>query len=62
MKNLRSQLIDDFIQFGKGNSPMSPTDLQDACHTVEHLGLRFRDELISKVSRFLINPYQELFA
>ncbi|CAD8075883.1 unnamed protein product [Paramecium primaurelia] len=61
IKDLKLQLIDDFILFQKGTNLMQIKDLQDACQTVEHLGLKFRDELIQKVCKYIISPYQELF-
>ena len=61
VKELKLQLIDDYILFGKGNSLMTPSELQEACSTVEHLGLKFKDELVTKICKFVIGPYQELF-
>lgn len=62
IKGLKLQLIDDFLLFGKGNSLQSAQEMQEACAAVETMGLKFKSELVKRICKFIIDPYQELFA
>ena len=61
IRELKLQLEEDFINFGKGSSALKPQNLAEACDVVEVLGPAFKNEIVKKVCSLILKPYNETF-
>lgn len=62
IRELKTQIIEDFTAFGQGTNTFSPETVEEACTLVEVLGLKFRNEIIGLISKVVISPYNEEFS
>ena len=51
----------DFKLFFRGLSELSNETLQEACHLVEIIGHKFRNDILTMPAEHLLNPYRELY-
>ena len=58
---LKEQIKEDFVAFGRGDPTLSKQTMREACLLAETLGLKYRNDIIKLICDMVLQPYDNEF-